>query len=432
MNIPPSKTILCGTDFSENAAGAALAAAALARTSGRNLVLLHVADHEEPAESRSSARRKLQEETARLAGAGISVNGELLQGPSAGQAILDQAALRPEADLIVVSSVSKTAVDRWTLGSVSECLSEAAAVATLVVRQPDVFVDWAAGNRLLKVFVAADFSTSARVALRWAAGLRKIAPCQLTAAFVNWPPAERERLGVHGPMDLTANSTEIQHVLERDFREMVGAEIGGGEAGILVQPGWGRVDAHLVSLAIETGADLLVAGSRRRAGLARWTKGSVSRGILRHAPMNVACVPVKTQTPPAIRRCRRVLAAVDLEKNGALALPAAYSIVSDEGSVVLLHVEPPQPGPGKKNSEARARLEKLVPAETRGIRTEVRVEEGDAVAQAICEAAETNNADIVCVGAHARPGVAARVMGSVALGVLQKCRRPVLVVWPED
>jgi hypothetical protein len=31
---------------------------------------------------------------------------------------------------------------------------------------------------------------------------------------------------------------------------------------------------------------------------------------------------------------------------------------------------------------------------------------------------------------HTWPGAAARLEGSVALGVLQKCERPVLVVWP--
>jgi nucleotide-binding universal stress UspA family protein len=191
------------------------------------------------------------------------------------------------------------------------------------------------------------------------------------------------------------------------------------------------VDAHLVGLATETGADLLVVGTHRRAGLDRWTRGSVSRGILRHAPMNVACVPMRTETSPAIHRCRRVLAAVDLDKYDTLALSAAYSIVSEEGTVFLLNVEPSPRTPGRNLSQALARLKKIVPAETWGVRTEVLVEAGDVV-QVICEATETNNADVVCVGAHTRPGVAARVMGSVALGVLQKCHRPVLVVWPED
>ncbi len=429
MKNSPRKTIVCGTDFSANAQGAANAAAALARIGGKTLTLFHVSDEDEPTEAHAAARRQLHDESVRLADTGVSVNGELLLGEWAGRTMVEEVALRPDVELLVVSPVSKTAIDRWTLGSVSEAVAESAPVPTLVVRQPDIFVDWAAGHRLLKVLVAADFSDSAREALRWAAGLRSLGSCQLTAAYVNWPPAERERLGVGGPLDLTANSPEIQQVLERDFREMVGAETG-GETGIIVQPGWGRVDAHLVGLAVETGADLLVVGTHHRMGLERWTRGSVSRGILRHAPMNVACVPV--QGAPAMRRCRRVLAAVDLEKSDSLALPMAYSIVSTEGAVFLLNVKTPPGAAWQDDSEAVARLEKVIPVGTGGVRTEVLVEACDDVVQGICEAAETNNVDIVCVGAHTRPGVAARLLGSVALGVLQKCRRPVLVVWPED
>ncbi len=52
------------------------------------------------------------------------------------------------------------------------------------------------------------------------------------------------------------------------------------------------------------------------------------------------------------------------------------------------------------------------------------------MAHAICAAAERFNADVVCIGSHTRPGLSAKVLGSVSLGVLQQCRRPVLVVWP--
>jgi nucleotide-binding universal stress UspA family protein len=83
---------------------------------------------------------------------------------------------------------------------------------------------------------------------------------------------------------------------------------------------------------------------------------------------------------------------------------------------------------------ADARLRSLVPAEAaaRGVRTEIEVIEHGDVPRAICQAAEAANADVVCVGAHARPSAAARVMGSVTLDVLQHCRRPVLVVWPRE
>jgi nucleotide-binding universal stress UspA family protein len=211
------------------------------------------------------------------------------------------------------------------------------------------------------------------------------------------------------------------------------------------------VDVHLVDLARAAQADLLVVGTHQRHGLERWTKGSVSRGVLRHAPMSVACVPTSAVPAPApsIRPCRRVLAAADLTENGGIALPYAYSVVDEGGTVSLVHaVKPfrlpnpliggmPDVLPSKRENAQRvalgsAHLRAHIPAEaeTRRIQTEVEIIEDDDAARAICQAAESFNADLVCVGAHARPGAAARVMGSVALGVLQHCRRPVLVVWP--
>ena len=49
---------------------------------------------------------------------------------------------------------------------------------------------------------------------------------------------------------------------------------------------------------------------------------------------------------------------------------------------------------------------------------------------AICAAAERFGADNTCIDSHTRPGFTAKVLGSVALAVLQTSRRPVLVVRP--
>jgi nucleotide-binding universal stress UspA family protein len=52
-------------------------------------------------------------------------------------------------------------------------------------------------------------------------------------------------------------------------------------------------------------------------------------------------------------------------------------------------------------------------------------------AKTIYTAAERFNADVVCIGGHTRPGFTAKILGSVALGVLTQCRRPVLIVRPQ-
>ena len=56
-------------------------------------------------------------------------------------------------------------------------------------------------------------------------------------------------------------------------------------------PTWSRYAESLAETAEEVQADLLVVGTHQWHGLKRVSHRSISRGVLRHAPMNVACVP---------------------------------------------------------------------------------------------------------------------------------------------
>lgn len=221
---------------------------------------------------------------------------------------------------------------------------------------------------------------------------------------------------------------------------------------VLLQGGWGRPDAQLVGMAVEAQADLIVVGTHQRHGFSLLGESSVSRGILRHAPMNVACVPTpvgQRMDVPAVRACPRVLVAVDLNEPHGFAAPHGYGICSPGGTVRLVHVvapfhlpnpmiggysqdSPSEGGHREQVSQSKARLRALVPDEAvaNGIKTEVEVIDHRETAHAICAEAERFNADVVCLGSHTRPGFGAKVLGSVSLGVLQRSRMPVLVLWP--
>ena len=135
----------------------------------------------------------------------------------------------------------------------------------------------------------------------------------------------------------------MQRILERELSERVGALLGEGVARIRVEPSIGRADSRLVEMAREEQADLVVAGTHQRHGLGRVAHPSISRGLLRDAPMSVACIPaarvetIERQSAPI----RRVLAASDLSEHGSLAIPYAYGAVSPGGIVRLLHVLEP-------------------------------------------------------------------------------------------
>ena len=46
----------------------------------------------------------------------------------------------------------------------------------------------------------------------------------------------------------------------------------------------------IIDTATQEGADLIVLGTRRLGGVKRWALGSVSTGVLHHAPCNVLVV----------------------------------------------------------------------------------------------------------------------------------------------
>ena len=88
-------------------------------------------------------------------------------------------------------------------------------------------------------------------------------------------------------------------------------------------------------------------------------------------------------------------------------------------------------GMARIHDEIRSRLEQFREQELREADaapvTEVRVVE-DRPANAILEQAESCGADLIVMGTHGRTGVSELVLGSVAYKVIQRSKRPVLLV----
>ena len=433
-----SQPIICGTDLSENAGKAAVVAAALANRWQAPLLLVHASVLPALALTENQIRAGNQVQLDDPAGLTV----EVVEGEA--DEVLINLAEQRQARLLVVSSLGKRAPGRWLLGSVAERVAEASPVPTLVVRDAAPFQAWVSGERPLKIFVGVDFGASSDAALRWIADLRQFGPIEVVAGFVDWPPEEAARLGVSSPLGLFGNPPAMQSVLERDLREKVKRVLGEENVRVLVCGNWGRTDVPLVGMAIEAQADLLVVGTHQWHGLSRLQHPSVSRGILHHAPMSVACVPTSAAARldgPRTRACQRVLVAVDLNEPHGFAAPYGYSIVNPSGTVRLLHNIVPLPAQhrmdeketGQAVAGCEEKLRALAPeqADAPDITTEVEVTVNHETAEAICAAAERFGADIICVGSHTRPGFSAKMLGSVALAVLQLSRRPVLIVWPQ-
>jgi nucleotide-binding universal stress UspA family protein len=289
---------VCGTDFSEQAAQAVEAAAALAKRLDEPLVLVHAVDKESraalPDDLHDSLclfeRAQLHEELERLRAAKVEVTDDFRAGKP--DAVLVEAAIAQHARLLVVSSHGRKPPGRWVLGSVAERTAEASPVPTLVVRAAAPFTGWALGKRRLRVLVGADFSAQSDVALQWVAWLRQLGPCDVVATYLE-PAAPAS-----GPFDMMPSSIVVQMLAKTDrlqarsFRQRVRAVLGARGVRVHIEKGWGRSDAHLIEMARKQRADLIVVGTHQRHGLGRVGHLSVSRGVLHYAPMSVACVPV--------------------------------------------------------------------------------------------------------------------------------------------
>ncbi len=449
--------IVCGTDFSSYAAQAADASAAIAARMNGVLVLVHAlegagAGLEKDLQERlfAPAQERLSEEARRLRKAGALIEEEVIIGVP--DEVIVNLAKRVEADLVVVSHLGRRAPERWLIGSVAERVAESSQVPTLVVRSAEPFKAWAEDERALKALAGADFTVSSDAALRW---LGQLPRCDITALYLDWPPAEQGWLGLGGPQSLTVDGRDVQLHIENDLRHRVYRLLGGKEFRVLVRPRWGRVDSALCEAGRELAADLIVIGVHRRVGLRRFWHSSISRGVVHSASTNVAFVPMiygpTSQVAQPISDIRRVLAVTDLSELGDNAVPYAYSTVKDGGEVRLFHVvepvRPPNPLigghyerlPTPKEHATQIRhyaehLRGLVPAdaEAHQIKTNVEIFEDNDPLKAICQAAERFDADLICLGSHGRSGVTEAILGSVAHGLMKHSRRPLLVIRPRE
>jgi len=438
MKKTQSQPIVCGTDFSDNAAQAAMVADALARRQKAPLILVHSVDEraefpqQVQARLMNDDRSRLAEHAAQLRNLGLTFQEEVLRGaPDHG---VTQFAAGSSARLLVVgaSGTGSRWAARWLLGNVAERIAETSPVPTLVVRATEALVAWARGERPLKVFVATDFKATSEAALRWVADWRQIGPCEITLGYVHRLPVERGEFAMFEGLGLIELTSKAREELERDLREKAHRLLGVIPT-IRIESGSARVDAHLISLAAEAEADLLVIGTHQWHDLDRVWHASISRRILHDAPMSIACVPAPGETSggaESIPKFQRVLVATDFSGRSRSAILFAYSALPRRGAACLFHAA--EPGPADQKDELEAQLRALVPADSkaRGVHTETRIVESGDAGKAICEAAERFGADLICIGSHGRSGLTAAVLGSVAQVVVARSGRPVLIIPP--
>jgi len=315
------------------------------------------------------------------------------------------------------------------VGTVSERAAVEAECPVLVLRAAEPFEAWARGERRLKIVLGVSDDAACAEAVAWTTRLRSAAACDVIATSVYSPPWERERYGLRSQVPWTEPDPELERLVARGIERRVASL--GGEGALEIRPtlGLGRPAEHLLDVAERSAADLVVVGTHRARGLFRLA--SVSEGVLHHGLTSVLLVPPEVGAAEVgVPELRRVLVAVDLSPKSARTVAHGLSIArAAGGELYLLHVVELEEPLQSQSVSLAARLRALVPGAA-GVPVRTEVTYAREPAAAITAAAERLDADVVCIGPHARGTFERLALGSVAERVVRSCRRPVLVVNP--
>jgi nucleotide-binding universal stress UspA family protein len=416
-------------------------AAALAQRTQQTLELvncLEVPAHESYDAAKLSAAFKLSAEATRLKAQGVDIREQVLVADDAAAALLARAHELVSCWIVVGSHGQSR--KRSGVGSKADALAAQSHVPVLVVRDAAPFVAWMAEEAPLRLLLGADLSSATKSALAFTAALQAIQPCTLNALHLFWPPEQFARLGYGGFRSFLEVDPEIRKEIGEGLTEVL------GDLPIQAAPTIGNFGDTLARDADAAKVGLIVVGAHARTAVKRVWDGSVSRGVLQNARTNVACVPVpEDMIQHAPKPLRHVLVATDFSETGNAAVPLAYSAVAEGGTVFMIHVIGEQrtssfdptdilalehsETPSTVRDDIHHRLRALIPAIGAGVpcNTVVHVVQSNHPAQAIAQAAERLHADVICVGTHGRSGLAKTVLGSVAHGVLEHTKRPVLL-----
>lgn len=306
------KRILCPVDFSEFSRRALDRALTIARAHDAAVTVLHVAPAPSsavltpvpfgmegpnpfalPPADVGKLRQELDAFTAVEPALKSRVSLQVCEAPSVQREILTQAGLL-EADLIVVGTHGRSAVERLLLGSTTERIIRHARVPVLAVPDGEGDLNAVPFERML---CAVDFSATAMAGLEYAASLSERPTTRLMVLHVLelLPVVYEPSMAV--PFDFERHRPALERASLEELRKAVPASIR-GKAAVEEIVASGRPGSEILREAAERRADLIVLGIHGHNALDRLLFGSTAEYVVRRA----ACPVLSVRVPePQVR-----------------------------------------------------------------------------------------------------------------------------------
>jgi len=267
-----------------------------------------------------------------------------------------------------------------------------------------------------KILLPLDGSPRAEQALFWAKQYASPGKAQVVLLQV---------LQAEYPLDgrpFRAGSPDAQHYLQGIERELNYAGI---PAKILLRNE--PVARAIVETARRESCDLILMTSRGASKVVRWLIGGITQQVMRLSPIPVFIVR-SSIAQTVHEKPRRILVPQDGSPPARAALSWAERLACfHRASLLILHVRSGSSSPGaERMSEniVRELLRIVTTLRTRGIRTSLLKEQGDAAEEILKSCLP---GDLLVITTHGRGGLKRLVLGSVAEKVIHQTSVPVLV-----
>jgi nucleotide-binding universal stress UspA family protein len=289
------------------------------------------------------------------------------------------------------------------------------------------------------VLVPTDFSAESLKALRYGTAVARKFGAQLHIVHVS-----EIDYAIPGPALLGADPFTSDTEEARQLKQQLTSEIGDS-----ITPTFhgrtGRAFDQICRSAGELKADLIVMATHGRTGLKRFVLGSNAERVVQHSSSPVLIVREHERellTDGQQLRLQTMLVPTDFSESSGEALSYALTLARQfNARLIIFHsfavpnltatdlgAQRPAPRPEALQAAAEEQMRIFVEGiDFGGVEFETQVRPGSA-AEAICDQAEDQKADLIVIATHGRTGLLHVLIGSVAEHVVRYARSPVLVI----